>query len=159
MHVAPIRQLMQCSIFLYENTKSEKVVVLVNEGDCVLSEDKAVERWKRRRLLEAKKQWLAKKTQQAKKTEDSKKVLSRVLVGRAWEVLNAAERQYPKATHQVEDDLAHLVSTGKLKGPIDGEQLLWLFRRLGINVKLEIRIRILEHGELKTIEDKLKVKH
>lgn len=117
-----------------------------------------LERWKRRRLLEMKKRWLASEAKKDRSVEDSKKVLSRVLIGRAWEVLNAAKRQYPEATRQVEEHLAHMVSTGELKGSISGEQLLWLFRRLGMNVKLETRIRILEHGKLKTIEEKLKDK-
>lgn len=95
-------------------------------------------------------------TEERKETEDPKKVLSKVLVGRAWEVLEAAERQYPEATYRVEEALAHLVLTGELKGPIHGEQLLWFFKRLGMIVRLETRIRILEHGGLKTIGEKLK---
>ena len=117
-----------------------------------------LERWKRRRLLEMKKRWLASEAKKGRKTEDSKKVLSRILIGRAWEVLNAAERQYPEATRQIEEHLTHMVSTGELKGSISGEQLLWFFRRLGMNIKLETRIRILEHGKLKTIAEKLKDK-
>lgn len=117
-----------------------------------------LEEWKRRRMLKMKKRWLASEAKKRRSVEDSKKVLSRVLIGRAWEVLNAAKRQYPEATRQIEEHLAHMVSTGELKGSISGEQLLWLLRRLGMNIKLETRIRILEHGKLKTIEEKLKDK-
>jgi len=104
------------------------------------------------------KRWMAKEAGKEKETENPKKVLSRVLIGRALEVLNAAERQYPEAIPQIERALAQLISTGKLKGPVNGAQLLWFFKRLGLSVRLETRIRISEHGELKTIEEKLKAK-
>lgn len=123
-----------------------------------MPEDKELERWKHQKLLEMKKRRLAKEAGQEKETENPKKVLSRVLIGRAMEVLNTAERQYPEASYQIEEALAQLISTGKLKGPVNGEQLLWFFKRLGLNVRLETHIRILEHGELKTIEEKLKAK-
>ena len=73
------------------------------------------------------------------------------MVGRAWEVLKAAENQYPDATRRIEKNLANLVSTGKLKSPINGGQLLWFFRRLGINVRMKTHIYVLEHGKLKAI--------
>lgn len=123
-----------------------------------MPEDKELERWKHRKLFEMRKRWLAKEAGKEKQREGPKRVLSRVLIGRGLEVLNAAERQYPKALPQIKKALAQLISTGKLKGPVNGEQLLWFFKRLGLNIRLETRIRILEHGELKTIEEKLKAK-
>jgi len=123
-----------------------------------LPEDKELERWKHQKLFEMRKRWLAREAGKEKEIEDPKRVLSRVLIGRALEVLNAAERQYPEAVPQIKKALAQLISTGKLKGPVNGEQLLWFFKRLGLNIRLETRIRILEHGELKTIEEKLKAK-
>ena len=123
-----------------------------------MPEDKELERWKHRKLCEMRKRWLAREAGKEKEIEDPKRVLSRVLIGRGLEVLNAAERQYPEAVPQIKKALAQLISTGKLKGPVNGEQLLWFFKRLGLNIRLETRIRILEHGELKTIEEKLKAK-
>lgn len=123
-----------------------------------MSEDKDLERLKRRKLFEMRKQQMAKEAGKEKETGNPKKVLGRVLIGRASEVLNVAERQYPEAIPQIERALAQLISTGKLKGPVNGAQLLWFFRRLGLSVRLETRIRISEHGELKTIEEKLKAK-
>jgi len=122
-----------------------------------LSEDKELELLKHRRMLELMKRLQKEKAKAEKKEErDPKKILSKILRGRAWEVLRAAEIQYPEATRRVEEGLAQLVSQGKLKGPIQGVQLLRLFRSLGMNVKLETRIRILENGKLKTIEERLK---
>jgi DNA-binding TFAR19-related protein (PDSD5 family) len=91
-----------------------------------------------------------------RKINEPRKVIEKILTVEAWRVLNAAESQYPYATRQVESVLAHRVMTEKLKGRISGEQLLWLFRRLGLNVKLETHIRIVEDGKAKTIEEKMK---
>ena len=74
------------------------------------------------------------------------KVLGEALKGRAWEVLEVAERQFPEAARQVKEALARLVSEGKFKGPITGEQLLHLFRSLGLNVRLQTEIKVLEDG-------------
>ena len=90
------------------------------------------------------------------KREDPKRILRRILTDRAWEVLKAAESQYPEVTRRIEEQMAHLVSKGDLEGPVLGGQLLWLFRYLGMHIRLETRIRFLEHGKLKTIGEKLK---
>jgi DNA-binding TFAR19-related protein (PDSD5 family) len=123
-----------------------------------LPEDEELERWKRRKIFEMRKRWMTKETGKEKETGNPKKVLSGVLIGRGSEVLDAAERQYPETIPQIERALAQLVSKGKLKGPVNGAQLLWFFKRLGLSVRLKTRIRISEHGELKTIEEKLKAK-
>jgi len=90
-----------------------------------------------------------------KETKDPKRVLDQVLMGRAWEVLEVAERQYPEAAHPIKRTLARQVSAGELRG-ISGGKLPWFFRCLGMNVRLETQINILEHGKLKTIGEKLK---
>jgi DNA-binding TFAR19-related protein (PDSD5 family) len=118
--------------------------------------DEELELLRRRRIAELMKRLRIKEAEEGRKAEDPKRILRRILTDRAWEVLKVAESQYPEATCRVEEYLAHLVSKGELEGPILGGQLLWLFRRLGMNVRLETRIRILEHGKLKTIEEKLK---
>ena len=123
-----------------------------------MPEDEELERWKRRKIFEMRKRWMTKETRKEKETGNPKKVLSGVLIGRGSEVLDAAERQYPETIPQIERALAQLVSKGKLKGPVNGAQLLWFFKRLGLSVRLKTRIRISEHGELKTIEEKLKAK-
>ena len=121
-----------------------------------MSKDEGLELLRRRRMAELMKRLQTRKAEEGRKTGDPKSILRRILTDRAWEVLRAAESQYPKATRRIEDHLAHLVSKGELKGPILGEHLLWLFRRLGMKVRLETHIRILEHGKLKTIGEKLR---
>jgi len=110
---------------------------------------------RRRRMAEMMKR-LRVEREEKRKREDPKRILRRILTNRAWEVLKAAESQYPEVTRRIEEQLAHLVSKGELEGPILGGQLLWLFRYLGVHVRLETRIRFLEHGKLKTIGEKLK---
>lgn len=95
------------------------------------------------------------KAEEGEKMYDSRKVLGEALRGRAWEVLEAAERQFPEAARRVREALAQLVSEGKLKGPITGEQLLHLLRSLGLNVRLQTEIRVLEDGRLKSLGEKL----
>jgi len=127
-----------------------------------LSEEKELELYKRKKLLEMQMRLLAKKAEEEKKQEeperapDPKEVLNRIFVSRAWEVFEAARRQYPQVTQTLQDELVRLVLSGKLKEQITGEQLLWLFRKIGLDVRMETKIRILESGELKTIAEKLK---
>jgi len=127
-----------------------------------LSEEKELELYKRKKLLEMQMRLLAKKAEEEKKQEeperapDPKEVLNRIFVDRAWEVFETARRQYPRVTQTLQDELVRLISSGKLKEQITGEQLLWLFRKMGLDVRMETKIRILESGELKTIAEKLK---
>jgi DNA-binding TFAR19-related protein (PDSD5 family) len=130
-----------------------------------MSEDKKLEIWRRRRILEMKKKMLSKKIEEEKKNiekpdaveksvEDS---LKNILKGRSWEVLETARRQFPKETARLEKELVRLSSTGEIKG-ITGEQLLWIFRALGLNVRMNIKIRVHEDGKLKTISEKIRNK-
>jgi DNA-binding TFAR19-related protein (PDSD5 family) len=126
-----------------------------------LSEDSGMELWKRKRLLDMRRLMLQKeiakeKPEKAVEEKDPEKVLKKLFVGRAWEVFHAAERQYPTIAQKVKEAFVQLSLQGKFKGPITGEQLLWFFRDLGLDVRLETKIRILESGELKTLAEKLR---
>jgi len=123
-----------------------------------MSEDAELQRLKLRRMQEMQERL---SEQEKKKVVDQKQmrpreVLKAILVGRAWEVLNAAAVQYPEPTRMLEAELARLVREGKLKGPVTAEQLMWLFRSLGLDVRLETKIQVLESGELKSLADKFK---
>ena len=130
-----------------------------------MSEDRELEHLKRKRLLEMQRHLLtekAAKEQQKKeeeqKTRDPKSVLKLVFADSAWKVWKAAEQQYPEAAEEVAKALATLYDAGKLSGKIEDEQIYWLFMQLGLPVRLETKIRILESGELKSVADKLKGK-
>jgi len=123
-----------------------------------MPEDMELERLKRRKMLKFMNELFRKKFEKEREIQDPKKVLGKILTDRAWDVLRAAESQYPKATRQVVDELARLVLEGKLSRPISGGQLMLLFRSLGMNVRLQTRICVLENGKLKTLEEKLREK-
>jgi DNA-binding TFAR19-related protein (PDSD5 family) len=123
-----------------------------------MSEDSELERLKLRRMQEMQRRLLE---QEKTKATDQKQprprdVLKTILVGRAWEVLNAAAVQFPEPTRMLEAELARLASEGRLKGPVTAEQLMWLFRSLGLDVRLETKIQVLESGELKSLADKFR---
>lgn len=48
------------------------------------------------------------------------------------------------------------IKARKIKEKISGEDLVNFFEQIGIPVRLEIQIRYKEHGELKTLEQKLR---
>ncbi|MFH0748670.1 MAG: DNA-binding protein [Candidatus Bathyarchaeota archaeon] len=132
-----------------------------------MSEDEELEYIKRKRLLEMQKHLLQEKVAEAQKEKakvevlkekDPKETLKAVFADDAWQVWNLAEQQYPQVINEVVKALVNLVETGQLREKISGGQLYWLFNQLGIRVRIETKIRILEHGQLKTIADKLREK-
>ena len=123
-----------------------------------MTEDTELERLKRKRLAAMQKR-ITIKQQQAQATSnkpDPSSILQNVFVGRAWEVYYAAKRQYPQIAEQILQELAQLVQTGQLKGQITGEQLYGLLRQIGLDVRLETKIQVLERGELKSLADKFR---
>jgi len=119
--------------------------------------DRELEALRQKKLMELKRILQKKEKEKSKeKREDPKKILDKFLIGRAWEVLNAAKAQYPQLARYVENMLVRLIMDGKIRNKISGEELYWLFRRLGIRVKLKTSIKILEHGKLKSLEDKIR---
>jgi DNA-binding TFAR19-related protein (PDSD5 family) len=133
-----------------------------------MSDDPQIELLKRRKLQLLKRRLLIEKMEAEKQEEEADapsppapppqptEVLRRVFVGRAWEVWNAAMAQYPHVTKEFEGALVKLIKSGRLRNQISGEQLFWFFRRLGVRVRLNTKIRIYESGELKSIADKLR---
>ena len=124
-----------------------------------MSADSELERLKRQRLAEMQRKLNAKQQQSQSspgKLETPERILANVLVGRAWEVYYAARQQYPVIADQIFRELAELVRMGQLKGPITGEQLYGLLRQIGLDIRLETKIQVLEHGELKSIADKFR---
>jgi len=122
-----------------------------------------LELWKQKRLLEMQRRALMKSIEDAKpkenterKGEDPEHILRRRFEGRAAEVYDAAKLQYPEITGKLTRVLSELISKGELTGPVSGEELFWLFRRLGANVRLETHIKFVESGKTKTIADKVR---
>jgi len=123
-----------------------------------LTEDTELDRLKRQRMAAMQKRITVKQQQAQAATNkpDPSSILQNVFVGRAWEVYYAAKRQYPRIAEQILQELAQLVQTGQLKGQITGEQLFGLLRQIGLDVRLETKIQVLERGELKSLADKFR---
>jgi len=120
-----------------------------------MSDDAELERIKRQRLAEMQKS-LAKKQEVKPKTFNSEEILRKIFVGRAWEVYSVARQQYPAVADQIFRELAMLVQSGRLRGQITGEQLFGLLRQIGLDVRLDTKIQVMEHGELKSLGDKFR---
>ena len=98
----------------------------------------------------------AKPPEPAAAKASAKETVLRILDGRGPEVLETARRYYPKEVAQVEETLANLIESGKLKGPVSAEELYTFLRRVGLVFNMDTKIRIKEHGELKTLEEKFR---
>ena len=82
--------------------------------------------------------------------------VQKILTGRGVEVLETARRYYPKEVGIIEENLARLIESGRLKGPVSGEELYSFLRRVGLSFNMDTKIRFKEHGELKTLEEKFR---
>jgi len=108
---------------------------------------------RRRKLLEMQRRLLKARAQPPRREGVS---LKDALVGRAPEVLEAARVQYPRLARVVEKALEEALRSGRVRGPITGEELYALFLSLGARVRLRTTIKVLEHGKLKTLGEKIR---
>ena len=130
------------------------------------SSDSEIERIKRKRLLDMQRRMLLEKAreQQLEKEKDkpaeptNEEILQSYLIGRAWEVIGAARSQYPQIMPRVEEALVDAIKSGGIKSKIDGESLFQFFRQIGLQVRMNTTIRYKDHGELKSISQRLKEK-
>jgi DNA-binding TFAR19-related protein (PDSD5 family) len=98
------------------------------------------------------------KAQPAAPPKGPREVLLSHLYDRGLEVLKAAELQYPTEMKAITSRLAELYQTGKLTSNISGGELLYLLRRIGLNVRIETSIRVEEHGKFVDLSEKLRGK-
>lgn len=91
-----------------------------------------------------------------KPVESPREIVRRILEGRGLEVLETARRYYPAEIGRLEAGIAAAVTQGRLKGPVSGEELYSFLRRLGLVFSMDVKIRIKEHGQLKSIEEKFR---
>jgi DNA-binding TFAR19-related protein (PDSD5 family) len=115
--------------------------------------DDELEALKRKRLLELQRRMASR--QEKPEPINARKVLDGVFRGRAWEVFNAANSQYPSVMVEIEHRLVNLVSEGKLI-EIDGEQLYALLRTVGLDVRLNTEIKVMKHGKTQSLSEKFK---
>ncbi len=122
--------------------------------------DTELDRIRERKRLQIQKRFQARKIEgkAISKEEDPRALLNRVFVGRAWEVFETAKLQYPAEVKRIEKVLAQLISEGKVREKISGEELYSFFHQLGLRVELRTHIQFMEHGKLQSLEEKIKEK-
>ena len=119
--------------------------------------DEELERLKRRRLLEMQQRMREQRKPKSEvKKPGPREVLNSYFGDRAWEVYDAAWSQFPQVMPQVEKLLTEAVAAGKIRQRIDGESLFHFFREIGLRVRLQTTVRFKEHGELKTLGQKMR---
>ena len=115
--------------------------------------DSELQAIKRDKLRELQRRLAAKQKKTEKIGADD--ILNKIFKGRAWEVFNSASSQFPDVMGKVKDALVRLALSGKLQ-EVTGEQLYLFLRSLGLRVRLNTRIRYVNHGQLKSLAEKIK---
>ena len=93
---------------------------------------------------------------QKNREKTPREILVERLVNRGEEVLKAAERQFPEQTKVIVGKLAEMIKKGYITSNISGAELLWLFRQLGLPVRIETKIMIEKDGKFISLAEKLK---
>lgn len=123
-------------------------------------DDKELEQLKKKRLAEMEKNIALKQRLEeiplSKKTQPSaRETLVKNLGYRGLEVLQNAESQFPSETKIVVEKLGELLYSGEISEEIDGGKLLAVFRSVGINVRMQTKIKVEQDGEFVSLSDKL----
>lgn len=119
----------------------------------VLLSDKELEAIRQKKLRDLQERTAHERRE--KPQTDDRAILSRVFRGRAWEVFNAAQAQFPAEMLRVEQLLVDLTQEGKIT-EIEGEQLYALLRQIGLPVRLNTTIRVLSQGKTESLADKFR---
>ena len=124
-------------------------------------EDSELERLKAKRLAEMQQNISSiKRTEsveepEKKETKSPRDIVVSYLGFRGTEVLENAETQFPNETKSVIFQIAQLIKTGELNEKLDGGQLLQLFRSIGLNVRMNTKIKVEQDGKFVSLTDKL----
>ena len=124
-------------------------------------EDSELERLKAKRLAEMQKNIAYKKQippthPEEKKSEPTpREILVNNLGFRGLEVLENAERQFPSETKIIVSQIAQLIKSGELNEKLDGGQLLYLLRTVGLNVRMQTKINVEQDGKFVSLSEKL----
>ena len=115
--------------------------------------DKELTALREKKLRELQKKFGEKRTQPEQVNKDD--VLNKIFKDRAWEVFNIASQQFPDAMNKIKAVLVKLGSSGRLT-EVTGEELFFFLKKLGLDVRLNTKITYASHGQLKSLEEKMK---
>ncbi len=111
---------------------------------------------KRRILLEMQRQALQQSSAKARKEVSFLEVFLDSLTDDGRKMFERAVEQYGDAAKRVGEKLGRLISAGRVRGSFDAEAVYWIFRELGMPIKLETRIVYKRGGEVKSISELLR---
>lgn len=94
----------------------------------------------------------------AAKEETDRQVVEGALYERGEEVLEAAYSEFPRETERLVKELAGLIRSGRFTEKVAGGELLSIFRQLGLRVRVNTSIRVMDQGKLVDLSEKLKRK-
>ena len=110
------------------------------------------------RKLEAMRRRLKAASPVPKEEKTDRQLVEGMLYDRGDEVLRAAYSYYPAETERVVKELAGLIRGGRLREKVAGGELLSIFRQLGLRVRVDTSIRVMDRGKLVDLSEKLKRK-
>jgi hypothetical protein len=134
-----------------------------NDSEQSSEDDASLKMLNARRMLELRKRANSVAVAKQKEAEllskpkkpSAREILVRALVDRGQEVLETAERSYPKEMTVLIPRLADLIKQGKVQ-TISGGELLQFLRAIGLRVSVQTSISVEEHGKFVTLAEKLK---
>lgn len=116
-----------------------------------------VELIKRRKLLELQKRLLKKKQgESVEKAPDFYSLFLSSLTSDGREMFDKALDQYGDAAAKIGEDIGRLIYAGRVRGRLNAEQIYWIFRELGMPIRVETRIVYRKGGEVKSISEMLR---
>jgi len=119
--------------------------------------DDELEIIKRRKLLELQKRLLEKTKKKAEPEKpDFYSLFLSSLTDDGREMFGKALDQYGDAAARVGESIGRLIYAGRIRGRLGAEEIYWIFREIGMPIRLETRIVYKKRGEVKSISDMLK---
>ena len=109
-------------------------------------------------ISEIKQEKPAEEPKEEKQRQNPRDVVVQNLGFRGEEVLQKAESQFPIETKSVIVQLSQLIKSGEFNEQIDGGQLLSLFRTIGLNIRMDTKIKVEQDGKYVSLSEKLHTK-
>jgi len=118
--------------------------------------ERDVELIKRRMLLEMQKRMLRASQEEKKEVVDFEKVFIEHLSDDGRLMYEKAVDQYGEQARKIAEKLGKLYYLGRLQGRMNAETVYWIFREVGLPIKIETKIVYKKGGEVKSIGEMLK---
>jgi DNA-binding TFAR19-related protein (PDSD5 family) len=118
--------------------------------------ERDVELIKRRMLLEMQKKLLRASQPERKEVVDYERIFVEHLTDDGRMMYEKAVEQYGEEARRIAEKLGRLYRSGRLQGLMNAETVYWVFREVGLPIKIETRIVYKKGGEVKSIGEMLR---